>query len=434
MPEVPLRQWVLSVPFELRLLLARDPRALTAVGRIFVQEIFRSQRERAGLSGLRSTASGAVCFPQRFGGSTNLNVHFHVVVPDGVFTAAKSAARADFWRLPTPDRMDLETLTVNVEMRVVGWLRRHGFLDNDPDEPPTEPVARSALDACLQGSLGLGELTAMPSRPGPSDDGHEALPAPPRSRRRSAHVRGFDVHAGVVVSASDREGHERLLRYCARPPLSLERLSVLSDGRIAYAIRKPWGNETHRVMSPLQFLARLAALIPPPRHPLIRFYGVFAPHSSWRAKVVPVRSPCCHQRSENGIRSAQPTAAATAATTATAVASAAARIVKSSTLPTLARRCSEPAPYCTATIAPKYVAVAAVREPTTRIDWAELLKRVHDVDALACPCGGRLKFIALILEEDPARAILESLHLPSEPPPIARARSPDWLEPIPLDT
>jgi hypothetical protein len=79
-------------------------------------------------------------------------------------------------------------------------------------------------------------------------------------------------------------------------------------------------------------------------------------------------------------------------------------------------------------------AAVAVREPTTRIDWAELLKRVQDVDALACPCGGRLKFIALILEEDPARAILESLHLPSEPPPIARARSPDWLEPTPLDT
>jgi hypothetical protein len=74
-------------------------------------------------------------------------------------------------------------------------------------------------------------------------------------------VRGFDVHAGVVVSASDREGRERLLRYCARPPLSLERLTVLGDGRIAYAIRKPWGNETHRVMSPLQFRARLAALI-----------------------------------------------------------------------------------------------------------------------------------------------------------------------------
>ena len=108
-----------SVLFELRLLLAREPRALTRVGRTFVQEIFRWQRERAGLSGIRAPASGAVCFPHRSGGSSNLNVHFHVVVPDGVFTAAKGAARAEFWRLPTPDRMDLETLMLNVEMRVV---------------------------------------------------------------------------------------------------------------------------------------------------------------------------------------------------------------------------------------------------------------------------------------------------------------------------
>ena len=235
------------------------------------------------------------------------------------------------------------------------------------------------------------------------------------------------MHAGVVVSASDRKGRERLLRYCTRPPLSLERLSVLDDGRIAYAIRKPWGNETHRVMSPLQFLARLAALIPPPRHPLIRFYGVFAPHPSWREKVVPIRLACCHQRDENG--SCSPDSATAAATTAITVA----RIVKPSTLPILARRCSEPAPHCVAPVAPRYVAPAAIREPSTRIDWAELLKRVHDVDALACPCGGRLKFVALILDEDPARAILESLRLPSEPPAIPRARSTDWLDPIPLD-
>ncbi|MEO8903389.1 MAG: transposase [Polyangiaceae bacterium] len=55
------------------------------------------------------------------------------------------------------------------------------------------------------------------------------------------------------------------------PNIRIERLSALPDGRVAYAIRKPWGNETHRVMQPVQFLARLAALIPPPRHPLVRF-------------------------------------------------------------------------------------------------------------------------------------------------------------------
>jgi hypothetical protein len=58
---------------------------------------------------------------------------------------------------------------------------------------------------------------------------------------------------------------------------------------------------------------------------------------------------------------------------------------------------------------------------------------VYDVDALACPCGGRLRFIALITEEETAQAILQSMGLPSEPPPLARARSPDLVDPIPPD-
>ena len=60
------------------------------------------------------------------------------------------------------------------------------------------------------------------------------------------------MHADVVVSAGDCEGRERLRRYSARPALSLERLSVLSNGRTACANRKFWGNEPHRVTSPLQ--------------------------------------------------------------------------------------------------------------------------------------------------------------------------------------
>jgi hypothetical protein len=69
----------------------------------------------------------------------------------------------------------------------------------------------------------------------------------------------------------------------------------------------------------------------------------------------------------------------------------------------------------------------------SRIPWADLLKRVYDVDALACPCGGWLRFIALIIEGDVAQSILNSLGLDSAPPPIARARSPDFYDAPPAD-
>jgi hypothetical protein len=58
---------------------------------------------------------------------------------------------------------------------------------------------------------------------------------------------------------------------------------------------------------------------------------------------------------------------------------------------------------------PVPAALHALRAPSAGIDLAELLKRIYDVDALACPCGGRLRFIAFILDEEPAREILDSL-------------------------
>ena len=149
--------------------------------------------------------------------------------------------------------------------------------------------------------------------------------------------------------------------------------------------------------------------------------------------MVAVRSPCGRERDEAGLCYAEVTTADAANGAATAVGAAAVRIAKRSTESILTRPCSESAPQCVAAVAPRYAAPAVLREPSTRIDWAELLKRVHDVDALACPCGGRLKFIALILDEDPASAILDSLKLPSAAPIIARARYPDWLDPIPGD-
>jgi hypothetical protein len=186
-----------------------------------------------------------------------------------VFT--EGGARAAFHSLPRPSQGDLETIAINVEARVLTWLERRGLLAKPDGDPCERQDSRSALDACLEGSLGLGELTALPGGGISHDD--LTLPVPTKPPRRAGRSRGFDINAGVIVSASDHEGRERLLRYCARPALSLERLTRLADGRVAYALRKPWGRQTHRVMDPATFLARLAALVPPPRHPLVRFHA-----------------------------------------------------------------------------------------------------------------------------------------------------------------
>ena len=44
---------------------------------------------------------------------------------------------------------------------------------------------------------------------------------------------------------------------------------------------------THVLFSPLDFLSKLAALVPRPRHNLVRYHGVFAPNSKLRKQIVP---------------------------------------------------------------------------------------------------------------------------------------------------
>lgn len=84
LPPVPVRQWVLSLPFELRALAAFRANALSALSRIFVEAIFARHRACARRQKLGEVVSGAVTHVQRFGSSINLNVHFHVMVLDGV--------------------------------------------------------------------------------------------------------------------------------------------------------------------------------------------------------------------------------------------------------------------------------------------------------------------------------------------------------------
>jgi len=80
--------------------------------------------------------------------------------------------------------------------------------------------------------------------------------------RFSATCNGFDVPFAVRVEALDDERRERLVRYCARPPFALSRIELMKDGRVAYRLKTPRRGKTHRVMTPVEFLARLAILVP----------------------------------------------------------------------------------------------------------------------------------------------------------------------------
>ncbi|HLK36728.1 MAG TPA: transposase [Polyangiaceae bacterium] len=70
------------------------------------------------------------------------------------------------------------------------------------------------------------------------------------------------------IDAGDDLGRERLARYALRPPLSLERLRRLPGGRIAHRLNYvSRGRGKHRVMTPMEFMARLSTIVRAPTLP-----------------------------------------------------------------------------------------------------------------------------------------------------------------------
>jgi len=88
LPRVPVRQWVMSLPHGLRYLLAWDHGLCRMVLGVYAQTRLGWQRRRARRLGVPNGRSGSVTVIQRFGGGLNLNVHFHTLLLDGVFTMA----------------------------------------------------------------------------------------------------------------------------------------------------------------------------------------------------------------------------------------------------------------------------------------------------------------------------------------------------------
>jgi hypothetical protein len=378
--------------------MARSPALLSAVVRILCSEISRLMRRLGQERGIRQGATGMVATIQLFGGSLNLNPHGHLLVLDGVYH--NDGHQAVFTETRAPTRSEIAEVTRRVQARVLRELKRRGML-RDPVDARNEAEDEPMI-GCAQLSLRLGKLGRVNEH---GDVQPDDIDLDARFARRGkpfcADIDSYSLHAGVTVRGNDDVGRENLCRYVLRHPISLSRLSLTSDGRVAYQIKYPRGSKTHLLMEPVQFLARLASLVPPPRHPLVRYVGVLSSASRWREHVVPKPENTKHRQA----RPSEPQPPSVTKTTGVSS--------------TLAGSSPAPGPEAQRTYRGSVAAAGSY------VDWATLLRRVFSVDGLACAkCGGRLRFIATVIEQPAITKILDSLGLASSPP-LPHACAPD---------
>jgi hypothetical protein len=236
--------------------------------RNFVRVVSAYHCRRARRRGVAEGHTGAVTSIQRAGSFANANVHFHTLVPEGVWYERGDGTVA-FHALPPPTDEDV-ALTTRIVRRVARLLRTRDANADATDPPELDHLAHAQAEA-----VQLPRVTRMPSPPRAS------------TRRRAALVDGFSLPADTVVDAGDRTGLERLCRYLLRPLVSADRLTRRADGRVEYTFKRPDPTgRTSWVTDGPTWLRRLATLVPPPRSHTTRFHGVFGPAHRWRSRIV----------------------------------------------------------------------------------------------------------------------------------------------------
>ena len=398
---LPIRQWVLTTPHRLRYALAYDHQLCRRVLAVFMRAVLSFEGRRARRRGVAGGRGGAVTAIQRFGSAANLNVHFHSLVVQGVF--AGDGAR--FVPLPGPSDHDVWRVLATVRRRIMRLAQGHGIdLEGDGivegarlDQLAEEsPLLAGLAAASVAGRSAIGADAG--SRAVRLGRAPEAAPDDGSGAPCHAHIAGFDLHAGVAVPAGDRERLEHLCRYVLRPPIAQDALSIAPDGRVRLALRRPWRDGTRALLfEPFDFLGRLAALTPKPRVNLLLYHGVFAPHAALRRAAVARAREVADGPAEPG------SAAGSAAG--------------------LSSPCVASGPATSAE-----PARAVVRGERGAMRWADLLRRVFEIDVLHCArCGGRLRFVAAIDDPEVVRRILGHLGLPTSIAPPLPARSPPGL-------
>jgi len=171
---------------------------------------------------------------------------------------------------------------------------------------------------------------------------------------------GFSLDAKVRVPAWDREGLERLIRYCARPCFASQNLRW-NGPWVYYRLPKPTHTgKTFIQLEPLEFIERISCFIPYPRRHRRHYHGVFAPNSPLRKKV----AASAQKRPETSV--------------------------------------------------PPAVQEAAGKVEKASFNWAKLIARIYETNPLICQCGEEIKITAFVLHSAEIRRVLGRIGWPTE--------------------
>ena len=305
-PLVPIRQWVISFPLRIRhYLLEHD--TLQAVLEIVVEEV--RKKVIACAPEIPNAQIGAVSFIQNFGSTLNVHPHFHLIVPDGVF--CEEGEELEFHESIITQE-DIKDVQKQIQARVLRYYKKRGWFSNE------------AIEKML-----------------------------------SYENTGFSLDASVKIHSWDRDGLERLIRYCARPCFVSENLRW-NGPWLVYRFSKPtYKGQRFIQLEPVDFLDKIAAFIPLPHRHRRHYHGVFAPKSPLRKKVV-----------------------------------------------AYAKRRIEQA------IPPQMEKVVA-KAKRVSFDWAELIARIYEVNPLICStCGSTVKITSFVTHEAEIRRILRGIGWP----------------------
>jgi hypothetical protein len=131
-PSVPVRQWVLSLPIALRVLLAAQPNVVTTVLQVVQRKIMRHLLQQANLNPTQAQG-GSVTLIQRFGSAANLNIHLHCLVLDGVYQIKPNGELA-FIQAPAPTDQALQLLLSSIISSIMKRLVCQGVLVQEQDQ------------------------------------------------------------------------------------------------------------------------------------------------------------------------------------------------------------------------------------------------------------------------------------------------------------